>query len=418
MTKSALFLTEVDIHHHHPLMGRTLRAYIILNALFFDELIIGDSQFNNNPYLRSLIGGDESTEQLAQQCPRDLSLLLREGYLLPAIRREYHSLNDLRVEHMARNVDNVPSEHYITFVEGCLMGQRRTYDGDIVSTIFRNRVLDAFSSQENIGRGKLSNQTAKRVYEYVASQDKLLYKSLRDWALQEIQNGNLTEREYYRIDRIIAGCYRHNVALSLDTTLDVPISPNRAIYPFSILLGKNELFHAAGQQRRSWELSPKVFLSREILSVIPAEVLVHIKGSKKTQPTHHYTTMIQSLEHFRQGQNINIEDMFGALENYLAEVELIFWDYLSSKQREGYLAQKQKAKQKAIVKVIVDGFVALLELIPYVGNFIGLIHAGFGAYRDLQEVSKQHGLIHGYLMGRVMDKRLFRIEKAANLRFT
>jgi hypothetical protein len=161
----------------------------------------------------------------------------------------------------------------------------------------------------------------------------------------------------------------------------------------------------------------RVFLSREILSVIPAEALVHIKGSKKTQPTHHYTTMIQSLEHFRQGQNINIEDMLGALEKYLAEVELIFWDYLSSKQREGYLAQKQKAKQKAIVKVIVDGFVTLLELIPYVGNCIGLIHVAFGAYRDLQEVSKQDGLIHGYLMGRVMDKRLFRIEKAANQRF-
>lgn len=411
MTKSALFLTEVDIHHPRPLRGRTLRAYIILHALFFDELITGDSQFNNNPYLRSLIGGEESTEHLSEQCPRDLSLLLKEGYLLPAIRKEYRSLNELRIEHMGRKVANVPSEQYITFVEECLNGQRRTYDGDIVSTIFRNRVLDAFSSQENIGRGKLSKQTAKSVYAYVASQEKLLYKSLRDWALQEIQNGNLTEKEYRRIDRIVAGCYRHNIALSLDTNLDVPISPTRAIYPFSILLGKNELFHTVGQQRREWELSPKVFLSREILSIIPAEVLVHIKGSKKTQPSRHYTIVTQNLERFRQGQNINIEDMVGALEEYLAEVELIFRDYLSSKQREGYLAQKQKAKQKAIVKVIVDGVVALLGLIPYVGNAIGLIHTGFGAYRDLQKVSKQQDFIQGYLMGRTMDKPLFRFEK-------
>lgn len=410
MNKSALFLTEVDIHHPRPLMGKTLRAYIILHALFFDELITGDSQFNNNPYLRSLIGSDESTEHIAQQCPRDLSCFLEEGYLLPAIRKEYRSLNDLRLEHLARNVDNVPSERYIRFVEECLSGQRKTYDGDVVSTIFRNRVLDAFSSQENIGRGKLSRQTAKRVHDYVANQEKLLYKSLRDWALQEVRNGKLTEREYHRIDRIVAGCYRHNVALSLNTNLDIPTSPLRAIYPFSILLGKNELFYAAGQKRKDWELSPKVFLSHEILSTIPAEALVQIKGTKKTQPSHHYNTLVQSLERFRQGKNINIEDVVGSLEEYLAEVELIFRDYLSSKHRGEYMAQKQKAKQKAIVKVIVDGIVTLLGFIPYMGNAISLIYAGFGAYRDLREVSKQQDLIHGYLMGRATDERLFRIE--------
>ncbi len=285
MTKADLFLTEVDIHREPPLRGKELRAYIILHALFFDELITGDSQLNNNPSLRSLIWDDESTEHLEEKCPRDLSLLLREGYLLPAIRKEYRSLNDLRVEHLARNVKDVPSEHYTTFVDECLSGKRRTYDGDIVSLVFRNSVLDAFSSQDNIGKGKLSKQTAKRVYEYVASQDKLLYNSLRDWASQEVQNGNLTERERRYIDRVVGGCYRPNVGLCLNVNIDVPISSTGAIYPFSILLGNNELFHAVGQQRQEWELSPKVFLSREILSVIPAEALI---PENTTQPPLYY----------------------------------------------------------------------------------------------------------------------------------
>ncbi len=116
------------------------------------------------------------------------------------------------------------------------------------------------------------------------------------------------------------------------------------------------------------------------------------------------------------------------MEEYLAEVELIFIDYLSQKKREDYLKRKKEARRNANVKVIIDSAVAILGLYQYIEpyidpyinryignaiNAIGLIHTAFGVIRDLKEVSKQQDFIHGYLMGRTMDKRLFRIEKGS-----
>mgnify|MGYP001611565230 CR=1 FL=1 len=115
MNKIKLFLTEVDQHHPRPLINRQLRAYIMLNALFFDRLLVGDSQFNNNVNLRSLIWDREPNPSTSQDTLIDFPLLLQEGYLLPTIRQDYHSLESLRQEHENRRIDNVPPKEFVEF---------------------------------------------------------------------------------------------------------------------------------------------------------------------------------------------------------------------------------------------------------------------------------------------------------------
>lgn len=409
MNSPTLFLSEIDIHHTSPMTGNALREYIIMHSLFFNKLITGDSQFNNNPHLRSLLWDKEAPNSVNH--PGDFSVFLKEGYLLPAIRKDYSSLNDVRKDHLTRGVANVPGKGYVDYLQDCLGGKRETFDLTQVSTIFRNRVLSAFSSQENTGRGKLSKQATLKVYEFVLSQEPLYFNSFRKWARKQINSGKMTEREYRLADKLVAGCYRHNIALSLDTNIDVSIAKRRDIYPFSVVMGNKTIFRQDVQNRKTWEISPKIIFMQNILSNIPAQVLIDIKGADKRKPLKRFSNLSNQLEEFRRGKNTNIETLVGTLEDYLAEVELVFLDYLVPKQRANYTAKKQKAKEKTYIKLFQDGTVFIIGLVT--GKFlVDILHIGYGTFANSKEASLQEDFVDGYLVGRAINKSFIKVEKS------
>src|SRR5687768_6590746 len=106
MPTADLFLTEADVHHPErpkPLSADRLRAYILHHLLLFDRTLVGDSQFNNNRYLRQLFWPAEPGEV---GVPRDLAWLVQEGYFLPVLRDDIGSLPLLRCEHARRGVSD------------------------------------------------------------------------------------------------------------------------------------------------------------------------------------------------------------------------------------------------------------------------------------------------------------------------
>ncbi len=410
MKKTKLFLTEVDHHHPRQLSKQELRAYILLHSLFFDKLLVGDSQFNNNQRMRSLIWGNEPNLSHSENTFSDMSFFLQEGYLSPVIRKDYGTLQNLREEHERRGVEDVPSQEFVEFADEKIINQKEFYDIETVSRTFRVRVLKAFTSPINCGQGKLSKRKLHHVYDYVLSQEKLLYKSLRDWAQQEIRNGYFSDRDYRLIDKIVSGAYRHNVAFSIDTNIDMPINESRD--PFLVQMNFGDMnwpIISPNQYEKSaeWHLAPARHLSNSFLSKIPAEAFQYIKGSKnnKIKPLQSYKKIIKHLERFRLGKTVKIEKFVGDLELYLNEVQIILLDHSTTKSRSDYLARKNKETKGAIVKLFVDNLFCVIGLIPYVGDVVGFLHAGFGGLNDLRDIARQEDFLKGYIAGRSLSSK-------------
>jgi hypothetical protein len=152
-----LYLTQVDPidltlrEKRQPLSGGRLRSYLILQAMFFDRLMVGDSQLINNEYLRSLLWPSEA---IANPGLSDLALLLKHGVLVPAIRSSAGSLHAVWHD-LAARLPEVPEEQYVHFLEEHL-GQHGqvAYETDKVSTLFRDQVLATLDPANDMFRLK------------------------------------------------------------------------------------------------------------------------------------------------------------------------------------------------------------------------------------------------------------------------
>ena len=404
MNKIKLFLTEVDQHHPRPLIDRRLRAYIILHALFFDRLLVGDSQFNNNINLRSLIWNSELIPSTTSKTLRDFSLLLQEGYLLPTIRQDYSSLESLRQEHENRKIDNVPPKEFVELAEQYIGNERESYDGETVGAVFRKRCLIAFSSPDNYGKGKLSKDKQNYIYDYLAGQDHLLYKSLREWAEKEMKASRFTNRDYRLFDRIVSGAYRHNVPLALDVNIDMPLLESRDPFPITFDFGDKEGRSSIFVNKHSgeWDLPPALHLSSSFLSLIPAESLIYIKGSKNKDitPLPSYKKVIGYLESFRSRKSISTDALLDDFSHFLKETEVIVTEHLGRKPKISYLERKRKAKSKAKIDLVVDGTLSAIGFIPIVGNIVSIIYAAYGGLQKMRNAMRQEDYIDGVINGK------------------
>ncbi len=405
--KSKLFLTEVDQHHPKPLVGKQLRSYVMLHALFNDRLLIGDSQFNNNPHIRRLLWDKEPQNKDNDGVSNDLAVLLEEGYLLPTIRKDYDSLENLRIEHQSRRVDNVPSEEFVSFAQEKIGKRKETYDIQSVSKVFHQRCLNDFSSPENRGRGKLSRENLARVFKYIQNQDILLYKSLRDWAIQEIEAGNFTQRDYQLIDRIVAGAYRHNVPFALDINIDVPIPESRDPFPIAFQFGDKPTFHFRETEKiySEWILPPAFHLSNSFLSKIPSEALLYIKGSKEKSisPLSSYTEITRYVERFRSGDEVKLDTFQEEMALFLTETEIIVREFLNKKNKNIYLKKKDKDIREAILSFTRDTAIEAIGIAPIVGSIasmFGIYFVASGGLKQIRAAVRQDDYIRGYLSGK------------------
>ena len=348
---SSLFLTEVDHHHPKQLTGKKLRHYIILNSLFYDRLLIGDSQINNNEALRNLIWNGESNLEGEKGIPQDLHLLLEEGYILPVVRNDYNSLQILRTEHEDRAVTDTPSEQYVDFIEEKLEEKRVTFDINEVSQLFKNRVLEAFTTGIGVGRGRISKEKCKIIVDYVESQDKLLYKSLRDWAKGQINIGTLNQRDYKIMDRVVAGAYRHNIPLSIGTKLDRPIQKSRDYFLEDIFFGDEDkpLLYQNKPETTTIHLPLlNKLLSNNFLSKIPSEFLIYIKGSKKQgiDPSPHYLNVKNQINEYLKTGTLKYDDFINDLNLYTSNIMATIQSILQGPMQDFYFNLQKMILEK------------------------------------------------------------------------
>lgn len=405
---ASLFLTEVDIHHPKPLLDENLRAYIVQHSLFFEKCVVGDSQFNNNPNFRNLMWEKEANTQPATH-PRDLWELAEKGFLVPAIRNEYGSLTALRKDHANRNVEHLPLEAYSTMMDEKLGNKIETYNIKDVSVAFRERVLEALDSEDNVGRGKISQKIALLVKDYVLKQDPLLFDSFRKWMQVQIGAGSMNERDYYLVDRLTAGAYRHNVAIALNKNLDIPISKKRDIFPISITMGNLEK-EQGDKKIQTIHIRPSVVLSQKILGQIPASVLVEIK---KRNP--HYSRIVMAMENFRSTNAMDLEKFAGDLERYLADLEITFNQILTQRQKSDFLELKKKAKRKALLKLFIDLGATLAQPVSWlkVGlDVYDVVNTFYGDISEIRAANNQTEMLDGYILGRSNSmQKLYEITK-------
>jgi hypothetical protein len=193
MLDNSLFLSGLDKYHTRPFWGKNLRAYIMMHSLFNDSLVVTDSLINNNKFLRNLIWPEEPGAYGV--CPRDLANLLQDGFLIPALRNTTKSLKNLREDHVNRNVDGIPSIEYVDFVEEHLLKNQIQYEPEKVSNLFKQRCLNAFCSNTNQIKSKLSKKIRQRVYDWIECQEPLLYTPMRIWMKKELEIGRASCRE-------------------------------------------------------------------------------------------------------------------------------------------------------------------------------------------------------------------------------
>src|SRR5580692_10830771 len=125
--RSLLYLTQIqpqnanpwdEIDQHKAIM---LRSYFVLQAMFFDRLVIGDSQLINVAYLRGLIWPGETGGRFTGS---DFSKLLEQGVLVAAVRSSAPSLYDIWNDLVQRGVSYAGSEEYVRFLESHI-GRRK-----------------------------------------------------------------------------------------------------------------------------------------------------------------------------------------------------------------------------------------------------------------------------------------------------
>jgi hypothetical protein len=410
---ASLFLTEIDIHHPRPLLDENLRAYIVQHGLFFNRLLVGDSQFNNNPAFRKLMWDREANANSVTY-PQDLWQLAEQGFLVPAVRNEYGSLTALRKDHVSRSVETPPSEEYAQWMDEKLGSNIETYNIKDVSTAFRERVLESLDSTDNVGRGKISKKIALLVKDYVLRQDPLLFASFRQWMRTQIEGGLMTERDYFLVDRLTAGAYRHNVAIALNKNLDIPASHHRDIYPVTITMGSTENI-PLGMRSKTLDIKSTLVLSSEVLSKISVEALLEIKKNGL-----YHSKVVNALENFRLKNAIDMEKFAEALENYLNEVQYVFLHTISNRDQAALKQIKKQETAKLILKNSPDiglsilAFVALPHPIPLLLNSLGFINTASGTISDIRSLLKDADIIakRAFILGRSNSlEKLYAIKK-------
>ncbi|MFF0449791.1 hypothetical protein ACFYT4_25830 [Streptomyces sp. NPDC004609] len=172
-----IYLSDVEIHRQSPIArAEDLRARVLFHVLLSDVLLIGDSQCLNTPLFRALVSPDEGDASVRS----DLGQLLDGGRIRVA-RRDGQPLPEVRASQVARGVEHAPSEAYARETERRTAAHAVAYDLGSVAAAFKSGVLRLMDGQVRTAEGE-TRATLEAAREFMAGQEPLFYKGIRDWA--------------------------------------------------------------------------------------------------------------------------------------------------------------------------------------------------------------------------------------------
>lgn len=407
-TAPPLHLSSLDTQATQRVTGWRLRAQLFSRLLFFEQVMLADSPFNTNAVLRYYLWGGEPTPA-GVSAPltgeRDLDVLLGSGLFVPALRSGAASLADVRQAHLARNVPDLPSERFIEHVERRIAGSYVRYDPGLVSALFKARFLDGIAKALGAERGRVPVRKSilLAAQEYVIRQEPLYLNSFMEWLAHERRETRLTDRGARFLDRMARGAFRHNVAIAMDSNLDIATLGRPDPLPVELRLGNALAAKRLAAKPRSVSagtLPPAVILSEQFLGTMPARLLLEIHALPSFQ------TLTTVLQRFRDGAVVDLDDLIQEVTLYLYEVDLLVMQETSKRERETYTGLRKRITKGAVLRLIHDvGLVALQVAVPplgILGNAYQVIHTGWGTTRQIRGGVPNY--LEGYIAGRAADR--------------
>ena len=406
--RNLLYVTQVqpqNVNQWDPVNpdnALALRSYLMMHAMFFDRLMVGDSQLINVAYLRSLLWPEES---VTGQVPADLAVLLARGILLPAIRSSADSLNDVRADLASRGVSYAGSERYVRFIEENAEGAKPiVYKADRVSALFREQVLATLASTNTYFR--LKDSVRRLAYDYVASQDVLYHIRMRQWMESQESKGTLSAYHKGRLEDVLAACYMNNVPKSINGSLmDVPLDPRKFWTPIDIRLGRRSAIgKSAPSDFLAYPMRP-FSVSPRTLGKLPVETLLAIREDPARRAA------LKRLEEFRHTGEVDAPKLAGEVEKFLYSAEEIAYADARGELRD-HIRDTRRSRRRGRLAIVRDMGLAVagLSIWGSVGDvtgqfanaasYAGLAVTAWASIHALRNFGDAYR--HGYAVGRAV----------------
>lgn len=298
--RTHVFLSETE-HHGSPVTDPGgLRARIAQNALFAERLIITDSQALNNVTLRSLL---DSRNSQSSEWRADLAELIHSGMLVIARRDSAGSFREIRDEHAARKVADVPDEEYAELIDSITEGRSATYSATQVSQRFKKNTIERLT--ELIGPPDDSYaQTLSAAVEWVRDQDPLYYNSLRDWAKRrQATHRGTSEVALEAIERAANWSFR----TALPGVLQVPIAWGATRTASTLPI--------QGDEHRDDVILPGYELNPYVLARLPAAVINEAADLESRR------VVVEQFARAHSGQPVDTDKLRGSVEDFCIDLQ-------------------------------------------------------------------------------------------------
>lgn len=411
MHKESIYLTYADHHNRRALTKEELRSYIMMYALFYDELFISDSQFNNNSAIRSLFSFNQNDKQ--KNIQSDLDPLIKAGCLRPLLRDTCATLEDLRIIQQAKGVEGVPSPEFIEFIYG-LKPSIKPYSLDTVSKIFTSRVKTAFRSDE-AGIKNLSPKGLDLFKNYIAVQNVLEWNEIRKWLKLRQKFGDINQTDYQIVDSLVGSHYSDNVPISLSSEFDLTLSEKQENYPCTIRFGKPDNI-ASEVVTSNQELKPSIILNKEFLTKIPADLIIAIRKRDSRK------ALMKTMGQFRKTGYLDIDTFLNQTETFLADTDLFVSANLSKELKvfyDDWQKNTNNTKTWTTIRYIATSALTLIGILcgdPVLAQRVGaydLIMAAYGQIHDIRASKRDFSVQQAFVAGKSceLEKLLLKIEK-------
>ncbi|MGW2784585.1 hypothetical protein ACWC3X_25500 [Streptomyces populi] len=345
-----VFLSETE-HHGSPVTDpEGLRARIVQHALFAERLVITDSQVLHNAALRSLLGGRTPS---SAEWRADLAELIRSDMLVVVRRDSASSFREIRDEHEARGVNDVPAEEYAELMDEITEGHVVPYSVDRASELFRRRTANRLA--ELIGPPDDDYaRTLRSAVEWIRGQDPLYYNSLRGW----IEERRATHRDTSEVAlEAVERSANWSFRTTLPAVLEMPVAWGAVRTPATVAL--------QGEAPPGESALPGYALNPYVLARLPAGVVNEAVGLESRK------VVVDQFARAHSGRPVDTDALRNGVEDFCMHLQ------------EAAVAAFRGLDADALAAVRDERVRARLHISPpsvatgAVDTLIGLISSGF-----------------------------------------
>jgi hypothetical protein len=366
-----VFLSETEQHLVRPVIDpQSLRARITLHALFAERLVVTDSQILNNPALRLIMTGEGGSAWLG-----DMADLIRSGGLIVARRDTAASFRQIRDEHKARNVSNVPGEGYAEWLDELTEGHVLPYPAVGVSQRFKGRLVSELAKLITEPNDRYK-RTLKAAIEWIHTQEPLYYNSVREWISRRPVPDEPARIALDTVERTTSWAFR----MALPAELDTAVAWGAVRTPAAVSLMGNDV-------QGDRPLLPGYFLNPDVLARLPMTLVNEAAGLQSRQ------IALTQIARAYSGEPVDLEMLETSVREFVRKLQKAAVAEFRGRSGDALAAVQEKqvnARFRISPGTAVGGAVGLVigllgGSVDIPGNFLNLlIGVGFDSLQHKQ----------------------------------